>query len=80
MKRPRNPIAIFKSSVKRMLPKHNWRGVVILKNVKAYIGTPKEFDGRERIKIADIDAENLKRRTVVRVSEIAEALGWRQTP
>ncbi|MEM1677836.1 MAG: 50S ribosomal protein L13 [Ignisphaera sp.] len=80
MKRPRNPIAIFKSSVKRMLPKHNWRGVTILKNVKAYIGTPKEFDGRERIKIADIDAENLKRRTVVRVSEIAEALGWRQTP
>ncbi len=78
MKRPRNPIAIFKSSVKNMLPKHNWRRVILLKNVKAYIGIPREFSGRELIKIVDIDAKNIKRRTVVRVLEIAKALGWKE--
>uniref|UniRef100_A0A7J3QG19 Large ribosomal subunit protein uL13 n=1 Tax=Ignisphaera aggregans TaxID=334771 RepID=A0A7J3QG19_9CREN len=77
MKRPRNPIAIFKSSIKRMLPKHNWRGKMLLKSVKAYIGMPKEFSGKRIIKIAEVNAEKLGRESVISVLEIAKALGWR---
>jgi len=77
IKRPRNPILIFKKAVKNMLPKDNWRGVEALKRVKAYIGIPEEFREKDIIRIADVYIEGLKRKRYVTVGEIAKALGWK---
>ncbi|MCS7110891.1 MAG: 50S ribosomal protein L13 [Ignisphaera sp.] len=77
MKRPRNPIAIFKGSVRRMLPKHSWRGVTVIKNLKAYTGVPSELSRKELIRITDINAKYIRRSTVVTLSEIAKSLGWK---
>lgn len=78
IKRPRNPIAIFKSSVKRMLPKHGWRRITLIKNLKAHIGVPSEYGGRELIRIVDTHTEYTGRRDTVSLSEIAKALGWKE--
>ncbi len=75
--RPRNPINIFKKAVWGMLPKESWRGKQALKRVKAYIGIPEEFKGKEMIVIADTLADKLKRSEYITVAEIAKAMGWK---
>ncbi len=75
--RPRNPILIFKKAVKNMLPKDNWYGRLALKRLRAYIGVPEEFKGKEAIKIVDTLAETLKRTEYVTVAEVAKELGWK---
>jgi len=75
--RPRNPITIFKKAVKGMLPKESWRGFKAYKRLKAYIGVPEEFRGKELIKISDTLADTLKRLETVAVADIARAMGWK---
>lgn len=77
MKRPRNPILIFKKAVRNMLPKESWLGVQLLKKVKAYIGVPEEFRSRTLIRILDCDASYLGRRKTVPLAVIAKELGWK---
>lgn len=77
MKRPRNPINIFKRAVKNMLPKRNWLGVQLLKKVKAYIGVPTELQSKKIVKVIDCDAKYLGRKKVVPVAVIAKELGWK---
>lgn len=76
MKRPRNPIAIFKRAVKSMLPKHNWLGVQLLKKVKAYVGIPVEYRTKKIVRILDCDALYLGRRKIITIADIAKELGW----
>lgn len=78
MKRPRNPVTIFKKAVKNMLPKHNWLGVQSFKKVKCYISVPEKIKTRERVKILDADAKFLGRRNIVTIAEIAKELGWKE--
>ncbi len=75
--RPRNPINIFKKAVWGMLPKESWRGKQALKRVKAYIGVPEEFKGKEIVSIADTLVDQLKRSEYVTLAEIAKAMGWK---
>lgn len=45
---------IVKRTIRGMLPKHKWgRGKDILKKIKCYKGVPKEFEGKENIKLED---------------------------
>ncbi|MEL9939799.1 MAG: 50S ribosomal protein L13 [Ignisphaera sp.] len=76
--RPRNPVTIFKKAVKNMLPKDNWRGVEALKNVKAYIGVPAKFEGREIVRIIDVSIYSRKAEKYITLAELARALGWHQ--
>ncbi len=75
-KRPRNPVAIVKKAVKGMLPKDNWRGSLVLKNLKVYVGFPENLKNFKAIKLAEADASKLSR-GYVSVGEIAKALGWK---
>ncbi len=77
IKRPRNPILLFKKTVKNMLPKDNWRGIEALKRIKAYIGIPKEFREKDIIKIADIYVNSSRRIRYQTIGEVAKALGWK---
>ncbi len=71
-RRPRNPVSIFRYTVRGMLPKTFSSGRMRLSMLKAYVGVPKEFEGREMFR-----APAPKVKKVVSVAEIAEALGWR---
>jgi len=75
-RRPRSPESIIKRAVKGMLPKHNWKGFIALRNLKVHVGIPKEFKGREIIKIADADSSRLGRKFIT-VAEVAKAMGWK---
>ncbi len=77
IKRPRNPILLFKKAVKNMLPKDNWRGIEALKRIKAYIGIPEEFKEKDIIRIVDVYVKSLKRKRYQTIGEIAKALGWK---
>jgi len=75
-KRPRSPIRLFKAAVKGMLPKRNRRGREALKRLRAYIGVPREFEGREMVRFKEADASRLSRGYVT-LGRIARELGWR---
>lgn len=75
--RPRNPVNIFKKTIKNMIPKHNSLKLKSLKKVKAYIGVPQELEIKYAVKILDCDAFYLGRKKIVPIALIAKELGWR---
>ncbi|QGA55103.1 50S ribosomal protein L13 [Sulfolobus sp. E5-1-F] len=74
IRRPRSPINIVKRTIRGMLPKSS-KGRRMLKNVKVYIGVPKEFEGRQFIKFPDADVSRLKGKYVT-VEVVSKELGW----
>ncbi|MCH4814277.1 MAG: 50S ribosomal protein L13 [Saccharolobus sp.] len=74
IRRPKSPINIVKRTIRGMLPKSS-KGRRMLKNVKVYIGVPKEFEGRQFIKFPDADVSRLKGKYVT-VEVVAKELGW----
>lgn len=76
-KRPRTPVAIVRKAVKGMLPKDNWRGVSLLKNLKVYVGYPEELKKYEAVKLVDTSYTRLSRGFIT-VGEIARMLGWKR--
>ncbi len=74
IRRPRSPINIVKRTIRGMLPKSS-KGRRMLKNVKAYIGVPKEFEGKQFIKFPEADMSRLKGKYVT-VEVVAKELGW----
>ncbi|MEM3292288.1 MAG: 50S ribosomal protein L13 [Saccharolobus sp.] len=74
IRRPRTPINIVKRTIRGMLPKSN-KGRRMLKNVKVYIGIPKEVEGKQFIRFSDADVSRLKGKYVT-VEIVARELGW----
>jgi large subunit ribosomal protein L13 len=77
-RRPRNPIAIVKYSVRNMLPKDPFKKILLLKRLKVYVGYPEEVRKLklQPVDIPDAKAERLRRKYVT-VGEVARHLGWR---
>lgn len=76
-KRPRNPILLFKKTVKNMLPKENGSSLKLLRNLKAYIDVPPALEKAKRYKIVDTLADKLMRKEFITVAELCKELGWR---
>ncbi len=75
-RRPRTPESIIKKTVKGMLPKNFQKGLDALRNLKVFVGLPKEFEGKEMIRLSTITSEKLGHEYIT-VGEIARALGWK---
>ncbi|AWR94697.1 50S ribosomal protein L13 [Acidianus brierleyi] len=75
IRRPRSPINIVKRTIRGMLPKTP-KGIRMLKNVKAYIGIPKEFEGKEFIRFDNADVKRLKGKYVT-LEDVAKEMGWK---
>jgi len=73
IRRPRNPINIVKRTIRGMLPK-NKMGKQMYKNLKVYIGIPKEFEGKSMIRFEDADVKRLKGKYIT-VLELSKLLG-----
>jgi large subunit ribosomal protein L13 len=61
---PRMPDRIFKRTVRGMIPYQKPKGRKALKNLKVYIGTPKEFEGKK--------TENIKEALLVSISQYVQ--------
>ncbi len=69
---PRRPEQIFKRTVRGMLPYQQPRGRKALKRFRAYIGIPKEFEGKE---FQGQDIKNAKGIKSITLGEVSEYLG-----
>jgi large subunit ribosomal protein L13 len=74
-KKYRRPDMIVKRTVRGMLPYKQWKGRMAYKNLKVYIGVPKEYSDRPKIKFPEADASRLARRYMT-VGELAKEIGW----
>lgn len=70
---PKHPDKLLKRSVRGMLPYPGSRGRVAIKKFKAYIGVPKEFEGKKLEQIQS--ALNKPEHMTVTVGEISKTLG-----
>ena len=59
-----------------MLPYKKNRGKRGYKNLKVFLGVPKEFKGIETQIISDVNAERL-RCPYITVGELAKVIGWK---
>jgi large subunit ribosomal protein L13 len=75
VRRPRTPPRLFKSAVEDMLPK-NRLGKEAIRRLKAHIGVPDEYRGKEAVKFPEADASRLARK-YVRLGDVAREMGWR---
>ncbi len=76
-KRPRNPIRLFKRTVRGMLPKNNKKGREALSRLKAYVGVPEEFKDAEYTVFKEAYKDKLKTNRYVELSVIAKEMGWK---
>lgn len=70
---PRRADLILKRTVRGMLPWDMPRGRAAYKNLKVYVGVPKEFEAAEKVKFEG--ATGISRDRYVTLSEISEYLG-----
>lgn len=73
---PRRPDLILRGAIEGMLPKDSWRGRRAAKNLRVYIGVPRELLGREFQTVPEASAEKLKC-PYVTLGEIAKEIGWK---
>jgi len=76
IRRPRNPVNIFKRAVRGMLPMSQEKGRDAFKRLKVYIGVPSSLSNNTFIQFPEASASRLKNRFVY-VEEVAKALGWK---
>lgn len=69
----RMPHKIVKATIENMLPKEKERGRKALKNLKVFIGVPKELEKEKKEKIEE--AENRLHKKFVKVEELSKMLG-----
>jgi large subunit ribosomal protein L13 len=69
---PRMPDRIFKRTVRGMLPYQQPRGREALRNVRAYIGVPGEFDGADP---EIVDDARTRAHQAVRLETVSRDLG-----
>ncbi len=73
--RPKKPDGLFRRTVRGMLPHKRARGRKALKELKVYIGTPKELEGKEVERVSDADAIKLGRAKLITLEELCRLLG-----
>ena len=73
---PRTPERILKRNIRGMLPYKKPRGKDAYKNIKCYVGIPKEFEGEEPVKLPEEYTISKTRRTsYVTIESISNKLG-----
>ncbi|MFQ6050995.1 MAG: 50S ribosomal protein L13 [Candidatus Hydrothermarchaeota archaeon] len=73
--RPKKPDGLFRRTVRGMLPYKKERGRKALKGLKVYVGTPREFEGKEVRRVDEADAIKLGRTKLITLGELCKLLG-----
>jgi len=74
---PRHPEKMVKRTIRGMLPYKQEKGKKAFKNVKCYIGIPKEFEGKKAETIEKANVKNIKKTKYLTIKEISKQLGWK---
>lgn len=69
---PRRPDRILKRTVRGMLPHRKSSGQTAYRNVRAYVGIPRELEGQDTIRVDDAE---LRSREYVTLGEVSKFLG-----
>lgn len=75
---PRHPEKLVKRTIRGMLPHKQEKGKKAFKNVKCYIGVPKEFEGKKAETIEKANIKNIKKTKYLTIEEISKQLGWKK--
>lgn len=75
---PRHPEKLVKRTIRGMLPHKQEKGKTAFKNVKCYIGVPKEFEGKKAETIEKANIKNIKKTKYLTIKEISQQLGWKE--
>jgi large subunit ribosomal protein L13 len=76
IRRERSPRNIVKAAIRGMLPKNKARGKNALKNLRVFLGVPKELSGKKTIRFPEAEAKNLRTKYIT-VEQVSLRLGWR---
>ena len=71
---PKQPDGIFRRTVRGMLPWYKKKGRQIFKNLKVFIGIPKELKDKKFEKVKSADAKKLKCK-YIKLGDLSLALG-----
>jgi len=74
---PKHPEKLVKRAIRGMLPYKQEKGKNAFKNVKCYIGIPKEFKDKKAETIEKANIKNIKKTKYLTIKEISHQLGWR---
>ncbi|MGB9937889.1 MAG: 50S ribosomal protein L13 [Methanobacterium sp.] len=72
-KYPRRPDDIFRRTVRGMLPYRKTTGREAFKNLKVFVGIPKEFEGAEIFKLENAEPRNIKKN--IELGKLSKLLG-----
>jgi large subunit ribosomal protein L13 len=74
----RMPDRYLRRVIRGMLPYKQEKGKKAFKNIMCYIGTPKEFQDKEKTELKDADVSKLDNLNYLSLSTICEKLGWKK--
>jgi len=74
---PRHPEKLVKRTIRGMLPYKQEKGEKAFKNIKCYIGIPKEFEGKKAETIEKANVKNIKKTKYLTIKDISKQLGWK---
>lgn len=72
---PKMPDRFVKRIIRGMIPYKQEKGKTAFKNIKCYVGTPQEFEGKDILDIKAADISRLKTLNYLRVNDICKKLG-----
>jgi large subunit ribosomal protein L13 len=75
IRRPRNPIALVRRTIRGMLP-DTPSGASMYRRLKVYINVPEEYSRKEKVKFVGASVDRLKGKYVT-VGELTKELGWK---
>lgn len=73
---PRHPEKLVKRTIRGMLPYKQEKGKKAFKNIKCYIGVPKELEGKKAETIEKANVKNIKKTKHLTIKGISKQLGW----
>ena len=72
---PRRPEGILKRAIRGMLPYKKSRGRAAYKNLRVYVGVPKEFEDKRCDTVVDANISKLKVPKYIKLKELSKSLG-----
>ena len=75
---PRHPEKLVRRTIRGMLPYKQEKGKKAFKNIRCYIGVPKEFEGKKAETIEKANVKNIKKTKHLTIKQVSEQLGWKE--
>ena len=74
----RHPEKLVRRTIRGMLPYKQEKGKKAFKNIKCYIGIPKELEGKKAETLEKANVKNIKKTKYITIKQISQSLGWRE--